>query len=166
MAYFSRRRAFMLGVVLVVGAWFLLPTLCRAPVTPEGRVRAAVVEVADALSAGDLGAALAPISRSYQDADGGDFATVRAILWRELQSRGPITVTLGPMEVDLAEDGSSAQASFVALLIDGLNVGALDIRADNADAWHFEVGLELEDDDEWRIVWHERRGVEPQDVFL
>jgi hypothetical protein len=166
MALLTRRRAFLLGMALVVGGWFLLPALCRPPQTPEGRVRAAIQGVADGVGDGDIVAALAPVSRSYADAQGGDFATVRAILWRELQSRGPITVTLGPMEVELGDDGTTADAHFVALLMDGLNVGALDIRADNADAWHFDVQLELEDDDEWRITSHERRGVEPQDVFL
>ena len=166
MALFTRRRAFILGLILVVGGWSMLPALCSEPVTPEGQVRAAIVQVAEGLGEADLGASLAPISRSYLDADGGDFAMVRGILWRELQARGPIKVTLGPMEVALAEDGRSAEAHFVALLFDGIDVGALDIRADNADAWHFDLRLELEDDDEWRITWHERRGVEPQDVFL
>jgi len=163
MAGFTRRRAFLLGVVLVVGAWFLLPAMCREPLTPEDRVRAAIIAVADAVGEPDLVAALAPFSRSYLDADGGDFATIRAVLFRELRSRGGITVHLGPMEVEV--DGDAAEARFVALLLDGIDVGALDLRANNADTWHFTLQLALEDDDAWRIVSHQRRGVEPQDVF-
>jgi hypothetical protein len=162
----TRRRAFLLGMALVVAGWFLVPTMCRPPQTPEGRVRAAIQAVADGVGEGDIVAALAPVSRAYADQDGADFTMVRGLLWREIRNRGPITVTLGPIEVALDEDGASAEASFVALLMDGLNVMALDIHADNADAWHFTVQLRLEDDDEWRIVSHQRRGVQPQDVFL
>lgn len=161
----TRRRAFLLGVVLVVAAWFLLPALCRPPQTPEGRVRAAIQAVADGMGEADIVAALAPVSRKYSDQDGGDFTMVRALLFREIRSRGPITATLGPMEVLMGDDGTSAETRFVALLMDGLDLGALDIHADNADAWHFTVQLQLEDDDEWRITSHQRRGVEPQDVF-
>jgi hypothetical protein len=161
----TRRRAFLLGMVLVVAAWFLLPAMCREPPTPEGRVRAAIQAVADGMGDGDIVAALAPVSRKYADLEGGDFTMVRALLFREIRSRGPITITLGPMEVLMDADGVSAEARFVALLMDGLDLGALDIHADSADAWHFTVQLRLEDDDEWRVVSHQRRGVEPQDVF-
>jgi len=163
MAGFTRRRAFLLGAVLVVGAWFLLPAMCRESLTPEDRVRAAIIAVAEGVGDADLVAALAPFSRSYQDVDGGDFATIRAVLFRELRSRGGITVHLGPMEVDVAD--RAAEARFVALLLDGIDLGALDLRANNADTWHFTVQLALEDDDEWRLISHQRRGVEPQDVF-
>ncbi len=166
MAGFSRRRAFILGLVAVVGLWFLIPAMCSGPKTPEEKVRAAIGAVADGVGKPDLSAALAPVSKRYLDEDGADFAMVRGILFRELQTRGPITVHLGPMDVALDEQAGVAEVSFVAVLLDGIDVGALDIRADNADAWHLDVELELEDDDEWRIVWSDRRAVEPQDVFL
>ena len=57
-----------------------------------------------------------------------------------------------------------AQASFNALLADGMDPGSLDLRPDQADAWHFTVDLRLEDDG-WRIIDHERRAIMPQDVF-
>jgi hypothetical protein len=161
----NRRRAFLLGLTLVVAAWFLLPAVCREPQTPEGRVKAAIVGVADGVGEGDLVAALAPVSRSYRDPDGADFAGVRGLLWRELQARGPISVTLGPIEVAFEESGRRAEAQFVALLMDGLDITRLDIHADSADAWYFTVDLELEPDDEWRITSHNRRAVEPRDVF-
>ncbi len=161
----TRRRWFLLGVIAVVAAWFLLPSMCSGPKTPEEKVRAAIGAVAMAVEEGDLPGALEPVSRDYLDGDGADFAAVRAILWRELQRRHPITVHLGPMEVEMESEGRAAEVQFVALLMDGVNVAALDIRADNADAWHFTVQVELEEDDEWRIVSHQRRGVLPQDVF-
>jgi hypothetical protein len=161
----NRRRAFLLGLSLVVAAWFLLPALCREPQTPEARVKAAILAVAEGVGEGDLVAALAPISRSYRDPDGADFAALRGLLWRELQARGPISVTLGPIELQLDESGQRAEARFAALLMDGLDITRLDIRADNADAWYFTVDLELEPDDQWRITSHTRRSVEPRDVF-
>jgi hypothetical protein len=161
----SRRRFFLLGLVLVVGAWFLVPSLCTGPRTPEERVRAAIATVADGVGEGDLVGALASISRSYRDPEGGDFAMIRGMLWRELQARGRISVTLGPIEVRLEENGQRAEARFAALLMDGVDITALDIRANNADAWFFIVDLELEPDDEWRITSHTRRDVRPEDVF-
>ena len=160
----TRRRAFMLGLVAVVVAWFLLPALCRGPVSPEDQVRAAIVAVADGAGEADIVATLAPVSRQYADPQGGDFAMVRGLLFREFHARGPISTTLGPIEVVMDDSGEAAEARFVCLLMDGIDLASLDLRANNADAWHFTVELRLEDGD-WMITSHTRRGVEPQDVF-
>ncbi len=160
----ARRRAFVLGVALVVAAWFVLPSLCRGPMSPEDQVRAAIVAVADGAGEADIVAALAPVSRQYSDPQGADFAIVRGLLFREFHARGPISTTLGPIDVDLGESGEVAEARFVCLLMEGIDLAALDIKANNADAWHFSVQLRLEDGD-WMITSHTRRGVAPQDVF-
>ena len=96
MAGFSRRRAFILGLVAVVGLWFLIPAMCSGPKTPEEKVRAAIGAVADGVGKPDLSAALAPVSKRYLDEDGADFAMVRGILFGELQTRGRITVHRKP----------------------------------------------------------------------
>ncbi len=165
MARINRRRFFLIGLVVLVGGWFGLPALFSEPETPEERVRAAIGRVLDGVGRADIGASLEPISRAYQDPDGADFAMVRGLLWREFQARGPITVAAGPMDVDISEDGGAAQARFPAMLLDGLNPAGLDLRANNADAFHFTVDLRLEPDDEWRITSHSRRDIQPQDVF-
>ena len=160
----SRRRAFVLGLLVVVVAWFALPPLLRGPVSPEDQVRAAIVAVADGAGEPDIVATLAPVSRQYRDPQGADFTMVRGLLFREFHARGPISTTLGPIEVDLGEDGITAEARFVCLLMDGIDLTSFDIRANSADAWHFTVQLRVEDGD-WMIHSHTRRAVEPQDVF-
>ena len=157
-----RRLWFMIGFALLVGAWFELPALCRGPQSPEDEVRAAIGAVVDGVGRADLGAALEPISARYQDADGLDRTALQALLFRELQARGPVHAVLGPIAVQV--EGEQAQAQFDALLLSGLNPAALDLRANEADAWHFDVELAREEED-WRIVGHERRGVLPQDVL-
>jgi len=161
----SRRssvRWFSLGLTLIGFLWFYLPDCSKK--TPEDQVRAAIQAVADGLGEARLDHALAPLSPAYQDEEGFDAATVRAVLFRELQSRGPIHVVMGAVDVQIAPDGEHAEARFSALALDGLNPAALDLRANNAQAWAFTVDLAQEDGD-WRITSHTRRDVQPQDVF-
>jgi len=160
----SRRISFSLGLLLVATCWFVLPSLCSAPATPEEQVRAAVQQVATAAGQADLVAALEPVSRSYHDDEGLDFAMLRGLLFHELQARGPIRVLVGPMEVDVDSAGDRAEARFVALMLQGIEPAALDLRANDGDAWHFTAWLAVEEG-EWRIVDHQRRPVAPQDVF-
>ncbi len=160
----SRRRMVLIGLVALVVAWFALPPLLRGPLSPEDRVRAAIVAVADGAGEADIVATLKPVSREYRDPQGADFNTVRGLLFREFHARGPISTTLGPIDVDLHEDEQGAEARFVCLLMDGIDLASFDIRANNADAWHFTVQLRVEDGD-WMIHSHARRSIEPQDVF-
>ncbi|MFH1469737.1 MAG: hypothetical protein ABIO70_35450 [Pseudomonadota bacterium] len=158
----SSLRWLTLGFVLLGLGWFYLPDC--SPKSPEEQVRAAIQEVADGLGEARLDHAMAPISAAYLDEDGFNAAAVRGILFRELQSRGPIQVILGGIEVEFDPDGEHAEARFNAMLLEGLNPAALDLRANNAEAWAFIVDLALEEGD-WRITSHARRDVEPKDIF-
>ncbi len=151
-----------LGLALLLGAWLILPRLLRGSLSDEELVQQAIMAVAEGAGQADIVATLEPVSRAYVDGQGADFAMLRGLLWREFKSRGPITSVLGEIQVQL--QGDQAQASFNALLADGLDPGSLDLRPDQADAWHFTVQLRREEG-QWLITSHERRAVMPQDVF-
>ena len=55
-------------------------------------------------------------------------------------------------------DGETAVASFQAMLVEGIEVTALDLAPDDGDLLHFEVDLAREDGD-WMITGHQQEGV-------
>lgn len=156
----SATRWFTLAFTAVGLAWYLAPEC--SPKTPEDQVRAVLYAVAGGLDEGRLDRVMEAVSPAYLDAEGFDAAAVRGLLFRELHARGPIHVLLGT--IDVTVDGERAEAHFPAMLLQGLDLAALDLRANDAQAWTFDVDLALTDGD-WLITGHTRRDVEPQDVF-
>lgn len=143
----------VLGVLLAggVGWWWW-----SQPRTDEDRVRAAIEQVAAGARDADLARTLEPISRGYrsEDAEGGvGYDEVRSWLFLQFQKRGPVSILLGPIQVEV--DGERARARFDATVAE-FDRERLTLLPDNADAFHFEVDLAREEG-EWRVVGHSRR---------
>ena len=88
-----------MALLLLVGAWLVLPRFFRGSLSEEDRIRQAITTVAEGAGQADIVATLEPVSRAYVDGQGADFAVLRGMLWREFKSRGPITSVLGEIQV-------------------------------------------------------------------
>lgn len=144
----------LLCLVVAAGAFFALR---GAPETEADRVRAAIVSCADGARRGHVNDTLAAVSRSYKDADGLEYDTLKGFLFAQYRKRGSVAVVLGPIAVTFPSP-DEAHASFDAALADGLEITSLDLMPDNTDLVHFEVDLRREPEDAWRVVGHTREG--------
>ena len=143
----------VVAIVVLLGGLVAL-VLRPGPLSEEDRVRAAISAVAEGARDADLGVAMAPVSPSYDDGTL-DARTLRLLLMRELGRRGPISVVLSPVQVRIDPGGSSATATFAAVLAEGVELMAFDLVPDRAEVWDFEVSF-AQVDDEWLIVDHTR----------
>lgn len=124
------------------------------PRSDEDRVRAAIEQVAEGGRTADLAMTLEPISRRYHAAEeeGVGYDDLKAWLYLQFQRRGPLSVLLGPIDVEV--QGDRARARFDATVAE-FSRERMSLLPDNADAFRFEVQLEREDGD-WKVVTHTR----------
>jgi len=148
----SRRTLLLLILAGMLGVYLWSRV---AGVPEEERVRAAIEQVAQGAEDADLEATMEPFSEDYIDTDGVDRTGIYAFLWQQYQKRGPISVWLGPIEVQVQDQ--QAWASFEVGLVEGAQNAALPWPV-GVDALYFEVELALEDG-EWRILSHSRSSV-------
>ncbi|MCB9744603.1 MAG: hypothetical protein H6741_32160 [Alphaproteobacteria bacterium] len=128
-----------------------------AGASEEDRVREAIRQVADGARAADIAMTVAPVSHDYHGPDGLSRDQLKGFLFKQFRSRGPIGVALGPIVVKL-EGEDRASASFEAMLVEGVEITALDLAPEDGDVLHFDVQL-VQEDGEWRVVSHEQEGV-------
>jgi hypothetical protein len=95
------------------------------------------------------------VSARYRGEDEGyvlDEAMLRRALIAQFLRRGPVSVVVGPIEVQIA--GDTAVARFEAVLSEGTGRG-LDIVPVGMDGWSLEVQFAKEDG-EWKVSGHRR----------
>jgi hypothetical protein len=140
------------GIVVALG--FGLRWWLAAPPTDEDQVRAAIESVVEGAGRGDVGATMASLSESYRsdEGEGLGYREVAGYLYLQFRRYGPATVLLGP--VDVVVQGDAATATFDATIA-AWGAGGGGLLPESADVWHLVVELRREDD-EWRIVTHER----------
>ncbi len=119
----------------------------------EDRIRAALKQVASGAEQAQVETAIEPFSTHYEDARGLDRKGMYGLLWSQFKKRGPISVWMSAIDVEV--DGARATASFDAALLEGSQGGSFGIPV-SGDALTFEVAFALEDDS-WRITGHTRR---------
>ncbi|MCB9746100.1 MAG: hypothetical protein H6741_14660 [Alphaproteobacteria bacterium] len=122
----------------------------------EDRVREAIQQVAEGARAGDIAMTVAPVSKRYRGPEGLDRDQLKGFLFKQYRSRGPIGVALGPISV--AVEGEQATARFEAMLVEGVEVTALDLAPEDGDVLHFDVEL-AQEEGEWRVTSHRQEGV-------
>ena len=137
-------------VVLLVG-WFL--GWFDKAISDEDQIRAAIHAVADGAEAAQIADAIEPFSDAYHDPEGLDRRAIYGLLWSQFKKRGPISVWLSAIDVELDQD--HAQAHFDAALLEGQGGAALGWPV-NADVLTFEVDLRKSEDG-WQITSHTRR---------
>ena len=151
-----RRRNLMLVVLvlLLAGglAWFF-----QGSESDEDQVRAAIQQVAEGAEKEDLELTMEPFSDDYMDENGVNHAQIYGFLWQQYQKRGPISVWLGPIDVEIS--GNQAWASFEVGLVEGAQ-GSSVYWPVGVDALYFDVELAKEGGD-WKITSHSRSSVVP-----
>ena len=139
-----------IGVTLAVGGI----ALWRSPaLSEEDKVRAAITAISDGAKEADVAATLEPISKNYRGEENTGHPEIAAFLYGQFRRSGPISAWLGPINVTINKP--EAHADFDAVLADW-DGGILPA---NADGWHFEVDLMLEEGT-WRVVSHTREGLD------
>ena len=139
-----------LAVLAILVAW--LTGAFETELSDEDQVRQLIEDIADGAEAADIEAVMGPFSKRYSDPEGLDRRGIYGIFWSQFKKRGPITVVLSGIDVQITQD--SATAAFDAGLAEGQEGGMLSLPV-NLDALTFEVELSRESDG-WRIVSHSR----------
>lgn len=138
----------------------------------EGKIRRMVREMARGLEEKDARAVCDRISPRYR-VDTGlgrdlDRETLRAFLVQRFLALGPrrFVVFLGPIDVDLADDRQSAEAFFLASVIEGADAERTYLPADG-EAYDVHL-VAVKEDGEWRVLSHEvqyARAGAPEELF-
>ena len=149
-----RRRLIRLCGLILAGllvAWSM--GAFESELTDEDQIRAAIEQIADGAEGADMNRVMEPFSAQYSDAEGLDRRGIYGIFWSQFRKRGPITVWLSAIDVQVT--GNQAWASFDAGLAEGTE-GQLIGWPVNVDALTFEVAFEREPEG-WRVTQHTRR---------
>jgi len=144
------RSLVLLAILVGLGVW-----LSSDRQSEEDQIRAAIHAVAEGAEDADIGSVMEPFSDQYQDVEGLNRSGIYGILWQQFNRRGPISVWLSPIDVQV--DGATAAARFEVGLVEG-NSQTLIAWPIDAEALHFEVDLAREDG-VWKIVGHRRSSV-------
>lgn len=149
----SVSRRWLVGAALLLGAtglWFAT----RGPPSDEDQIRAAIEQVAEGARTADLARTMEPISPRYRDAEneGTGYDELKGLIFLQYQRRGPISVLLGPIQVQV--DGDRARAVVDATLAD-FEEGGGGLLPRDAELMRFTVDFEREEG-EWRVVTHTR----------
>jgi hypothetical protein len=121
----------------------------------EDQIRAAIQQVATGAEKADIVMCMEPFSPKYEDADGLEKRSVHGILWQHFRKRGPISVWMGDVHVEVTDN--SAIANFDVGLTEG-SEGSMVPWPVSADVLSFELDF-MREEDGWRITSHTRRPV-------
>ena len=119
----------------------------------EDQVRATIHAVANGAETGGVDDTIKPFSHAYRDPEGLDRPAIYGLLWSQFIKRGPISVWLSAIDVEV--NNTNAEARFDAALIEGQGGAAIGWPV-NADVLTFEVELR-KGEDGWQITSHTRR---------
>lgn len=139
------------AVLALLGAW--LTGQFSDSMSDADQIRAAIKQVARGAESANIEEAMEPFSAQYEDPEGLDRRGVYGLLWSQFKKRGPISVWMSAMDVEVSE--GTATARFDAALMEGAQTGGIGLPV-NGDALTFEVELARQDNG-WHIVSHNRR---------
>jgi len=139
------------AALALLGAWLTGPF--SDPLSDEDQIRAAIKQVAHGAESANIEEAMEPFSARYEDSEGLDRRGVYGMLWSQFKKRGPISVWMSAMDVEVSE--GTATARFDAALMEGAQNGGIGLPV-NGDALTFEVELAHQENG-WHIVSHSRR---------
>lgn len=155
----SSGRSPLIILTLAAGLGISL-TACRTE-TPEAKVRALVHRTVEAANDKDTSEVMEAFSERFCGKGGPQLTgergcakpeQVRRVVLAHLLQPGWVRVFVRQLDVQVADDGTTAEATVLALLARGQPVEELaDLVPSNASAYRFEMKLELEDG-EWKFV--------------
>ncbi len=138
----STRRVVLLILALIGAAMGLV--FWGGPVDEDEQVRRVIQEVADAAEDSNNHRIQGLIHPDYSDPAGLNKKSLQGVLAHQFLTRGRIVIVLGPILV--SRDGDTAEASFNAVIVEGLDGYGLD-----GDGRHFTVDLVRVEGD-WLII--------------
>lgn len=138
----STRRVVLLILALIGAAMGLV--FWGGPVDEDEQVRRVIQEVAEAAEDSNNHRIQALIHPDYSDPAGLSKKSLQGVLAHQFLTRGRIVIVLGPIMV--SRDGEAAEASFNAVIVEGLDGYGLD-----GDGRHFTVDL-LRVEGDWLII--------------
>jgi hypothetical protein len=133
----------------------LAVNLMSGKLSNEEQIRQTIEQIAEGAQNGDIVACMEPFSINYEDPEGLEKKTIQGILWQHFRKRGPISVWLGPIDVEI--DDSNATATFDVGLVEG-DANSMVPWPMSADALSFQIDL-TQQEDEWRITSHTRHAI-------
>ncbi len=151
----SRTIQIFLAAIIIAIAAQVGVGLFEGELSDEDQIRAAVQQVATGAENGDIVMCMEPFSAHYEDGEGLEKRSIRGILWQHFRKRGPISVWMGDISVEVADD--EATATFDVGLTEGAE-GSMVPWPVSADVLSFELDFNREED-LWRIISHTRTPV-------
>jgi hypothetical protein len=120
---------------------------CSKPAGPEEAIRAVIDALETAAEDGDIGGIMEHLAEDYSDSDSNDKASLRGILFMQLQRSGGVSVTKRVDSITVADDAVTAQSVVFA----GLADGPLTAGSTRSDVWRFDLQFRLEGRD-WQVT--------------
>ena len=131
------RRAFSaVSLALVVA----LAGACSKSEGPEAEIRAVIDAIETAAEEGDIGGIMEHLGEDYSDSDSNDKASLRGILFMQLQRSGGVSVTKRIDAITVSDDATTAQSVVFAALADG----PITSGSTRSDVWRFDLQFRLE----------------------
>ncbi|MFT6396342.1 MAG: ketosteroid isomerase-like protein [Bradymonadia bacterium] len=116
---------------------------CRRSEGPEAEIRQVIEEMEEAAEAGDIGGIMEHLTDDYSDGDSNDKASLRGMLFIQLQRSGSVNVTKRIDTIEITEAGDEADVVVYA----GLSDGPLTAGSTRADVFRFDLVFRLDSRD-------------------
>ena len=133
--------------VLIILAVVVLSVACSKPEGPEAAIRAVIDAMEEAAEDGDIGGIMEHLAEDYSDSDSNDKASLRGILFMQLQRSGGVSVTKRIDSITVAEDATAAESVVFAALADG----PITSGSTRSDVWRFDLQFRLDGRD-WLVT--------------
>lgn len=119
----------------------------------EAQVRQTLREAVAAVEKRDLGALMDRVSHRFKGQGGMDRNGVKGILFVYVRRGDWRRVFLVDTTIEIDDNQRGARVRTGAVLASGDNLNSVtDVAPTNAATYDFDIRLECEDDDEWRVV--------------
>ena len=125
----------------------LFAVACSKPAEPEDAIRAVINAIETAAEDGDIGGIMEHLAEDYSDSDSNDKASLRGILFAQLQRSGGVSVTKRIDSITISEAGDTAQSVVFA----GLSDGPITAGSTRADIWRFDLQFRADGRD-WLVT--------------
>ncbi len=117
------------------------------------QVRRTLRHAVDAVENQDLGALMDKVSERFRGRGGMNRDGVKGVLFVQLRRGDWRRVFLVDTTIEVDDDQRGARVRTGAVLASGDDLrSVVDVAPTNAATYEFDLRLELEDDDEWRVV--------------
>lgn len=136
----------MLRAILILSVGLLLQSCGGPPAGPEEAVRAWVAAAEVAAETRDRGALVDMISEDYTDSRGNDVSAVDKLLRFYFFRQQSVVIVSRIKDIQLHGDSAATVTVIVGMAGSSGSIASLD-----ADAYQFELELQVEDD-EWLLI--------------